>query len=133
MWSLFRLPEDALFSFTSRTNNPDMNSVSDVSPEEVASAIAAKSNKIYLVDVRENPEFTGELGHISAAHLIVLGSLPDHVDSLPKDKSIVFICKSGGRSARAAAFAQANGLTDVYNMRGGMLLWNSLKLPIQKD
>ncbi len=122
-----------MLSFTSRTNNPDMNGVFDVSPEEVAQIIAAKSNDLYLVDVRENSEFSGELGHIPAAHLIVLGSLPDHVGSLPKDKSIVFICRSGGRSARASAFAQANGLTDVYNMRGGMLLWNSLKLPVQKD
>ena len=116
-------------AFTSRTGNPDFDGVFDVSPEDVASA---KASDIVLIDVREPSEFVGELGHIRDSELIVLHTLPEHLDRLPQDKTIVFICKSGGRSARAAAFAQANGFNQVYNMKGGMILWNSKGLPVEK-
>lgn len=115
-------------AFTSRTNNPDFNGVVDIAPDE----LSQKAADVAMIDVREPSEYTGELGHIHGAELVVLGSLPDRIDSLPKDKPLVFICKSGGRSARAAAFAQANGFDQVYNMRGGMLLWNSLGLPVER-
>lgn len=108
------------------TQNPDFEGVLDVTPDDVAKSSGAK-----IVDVREPAEYVGELGHIAGAELIVLQTLPDHLDRLPKDKPVVFICRSGVRSARAAAFAQANGFTQVYNMKGGMLLWNSMGLPTE--
>ena len=121
-------------AFTSRTKNPDFQGVFDISPEDLADYVAKHSAAaVAMVDVREVSEFTGELGHILGAELIVLGSLSDHIDALPKEKPVVFICKSGGRSARASAFAQANGFDQVYNLKGGMMLWNSLKLPVERS
>jgi rhodanese-related sulfurtransferase len=67
----------------------------------------------------------------AGARLIVLNNLPGEIDSLPKDEPIVFICRSGARSARATAFVQEHGFMDVYNMKGGMLRWNELKLPTE--
>ena len=116
-------------TFTSRTKNPDIEGVFDISPDELAKLAVSD---VAMIDVREPSEYTGELGHIQGTQLIVLQTLPDHLNDLPKDKPIVFVCKSGGRSARAAAFAQSNGFADVYNMKGGMLLWNSMGLPVEK-
>ncbi len=113
--------------FESTTANPDIEGVTDITPEELSSNL----HRAVLIDVRQPDEFTGELGHIPGARLLVLNNLPGEIDSLPKDEPIVFICRSGGRSARATAFALEHGLMNVYNMKGGMLRWNELKLPTE--
>lgn len=112
----------------SQTQNPDILEVQDVSPEEVFQ----KRNSIRLIDVRRPNEFEGgELGHIAGSELIVLDTLPMRIEELPKDETIVFICRSGNRSGQAAAFAQKNGFTNVYNMKGGMLAWNELQYEVE--
>ncbi len=113
--------------FRTKTSNPDNPGVSDIDPKEVWEQ---KSN-VVLVDVRRPNEFTDELGHVPGATLLVLDNLPQMIGDLPKDKTVIFICRSGGRSGRAAAFAHENGFSDVYNMKGGMILWNQLGLEVE--
>lgn len=110
--------------FESKKNNPDIASVQDVVAEE----LDKKRSDVVLIDVRQPDEFTGELSHIPGATLIPLGALPEQISKLSKDKTIVFVCRSGGRSARATAIAQENGFKSVYNLKGGMLRWNELQL-----
>ena len=109
-------------TFETVNPNPNHSSVKDVTPEEVLE----KNDQALLIDVRRPDEWEGELGHIPGAKFIVLDELPQHVAELPNDQTIVFVCRSGGRSAQASAFAIENGITDVYNMQGGMLRWNEL-------
>ena len=116
------------YEFKNKQTNPYFPEVTDVEPLEVKE----NASSLELIDVREESEFVGELGHIAGAKLVVLSSIPEKVKSLPKDKTIVFVCRSGGRSAQAASFARNEGFTDVYNMQGGMLLWNKLNLPTEK-
>ncbi len=115
-------------NFESKTENPHFEGVYDVSPAELNEKLA----DVKLIDVRQPDEFVGELGHIAGAELIVLDTLPDHIVDLPKDQPIVFICRSGARSARAAAFVAMNGISNVYNMQGGMIQWNQLQLPVER-
>ncbi len=115
------------YDFKNKQTNPYFPEVTDVQPQEVKENAAS----LVLIDVREEAEFVGELGHIHGAKLIVLSTIPEQVKSLPKDQTIVFVCRSGGRSAQAASFAKNAGFTDVYNMQGGMLLWNQLNLPTE--
>ena len=114
--------------FESKKANPDIASVQDIVAEE----LDKKRSEVQLVDVRQPDEFTGELSHIPGAMLIPLGSLPEQINKLSKDKTIVFICRSGGRSARATAFAQENGFESVYNLKGGMIRWNELRLSVDR-
>lgn len=116
------------YSFKHKTPNPHFPDVYDVSPQEVLDS----AKELNLVDVREVPEFTSELGHVPGSKLVVLSTIPENLKSFSDEKPVVFICRSGNRSAQAASFAKANGLTEVYNMQGGMLLWNQLQLPIEK-
>jgi len=109
-------------SFENTETNPSHSTVTDVSPEEVLK----NKEQLCLIDVRRPDEYTGELGHAPGASLITLDTLPHNMDQLPKNKTIVFLCRSGARSGNAAAHAQEKGWTDVYNMRGGMILWNQL-------
>lgn len=115
-------------TFTKYSTNPQFPEVVDVDPQD----ILANKSSLALIDVRRPDEFTGELGHVPGATLLTLDQLPEKLATLPKNKNIVFICRSGGRSAQATAFALENGFTDVYNMKGGMLLWNEYGLTTEK-
>lgn len=108
--------------------HPQLPGISEISPHE----LLQNSPSIYMVDVRQPEEYTGELGHVKDAVLIPLGELPSKIKTLPSNKTIVFICRSGGRSAQACAFAKQQGFNEIYNMKGGMLEWNNLSLPTEK-
>ncbi|MDZ4660304.1 MAG: rhodanese-like domain-containing protein [Pseudomonadota bacterium] len=112
-----------IVSFDTAEANPENPGVLDISPEEVR----GEAREVLLVDVRRNEEFVGELGHIPGARLITLDLLPDQIDELPKNVTIVFICRSGSRSGRAAGLALTKGFKHVFNMKGGMIAWNSLE------
>jgi hydroxyacylglutathione hydrolase len=113
--------------FDSKRKNADHPGVEDIDPEE----LWRKRADVVIVDVRRPDEFSGELGHIPDARLIVLDTLPQRLAELPQDRTVVFVCRSGGRSGRAAAFAREQGFEDVLNMKGGMLLWNELGLEVK--
>jgi hydroxyacylglutathione hydrolase len=98
----------------------------EVTPQEVLE----KKDQVTIVDVRRPDEFTGELGHIDGAILVTLET--EFLNSLPNwdvEDEIVFVCRSGARSGKATSLAQAKGFKNVYNMEGGMILWNELGLP----
>ena len=86
-------------TFSSVETNPDLDIVEDVSPDEVN----AKISELTIIDVRTSEEYTGELGHIASSKLITLDTLMDHIDSIPKEKTVVFICRSGRRSTSGAS------------------------------
>jgi rhodanese-related sulfurtransferase len=108
--------------FESAHPNPQHDGVMDIDAEDLIGKLA----QVHLIDVRQPEEFSGELGHIPGAQLLVLNTLPNHLHELPKGETIVFICRSGNRSGHAAAFAREHGFTHVFNLRGGMLRWNAL-------
>jgi len=86
-----------------------------------------------LIDVRRIDEYTGELGHIEKAKLFTLGpDLEQFLNTADKNLPILFICRSGARSAGATMRAMELGFKEVYNMEGGMIFWNDLKLPVQR-
>lgn len=81
-----------------------------------------------LIDVRNNSEW--EAGRIDGAEHIMLGTLKDQLDQLPKDKTYLMQCRSGARSAIATSIMKANGFENVLNVKGGYLAWLSEKLPV---
>lgn len=114
--------------FKQKSPNPHFDNVFDVTVEEVN----AHAQHLTLIDVRQPEEYNGDLGHIRNAQLVVLNEIPNQIKNIPTDKPIVFICRSGGRSAQASAYAYSLGIHNTYNMLGGMLQWNQLALPVEK-
>lgn len=100
----------------------------DIDPARVARA----SGGLRLIDVREPDELVGELGHIAGIENVPLGRIEAAARTWSKDEEIVLVCRSGGRSGRAAAYLASVGFRRVMNMVGGMLAWNELKLPIER-
>ncbi|MGZ6479771.1 MAG: rhodanese-like domain-containing protein [Bdellovibrionales bacterium] len=113
--------------FKTQKSNPDFPEVLDIDPQEVWE----KRALLTIIDVRRPDEFTGPMGHIPGAKLIVLDTLPDHMDEIPKDKPVVFVCAAGGRSARACEFAVEEGYLNTFNMKGGMSAWTKQALEVE--
>ncbi|MBL0219636.1 MAG: MBL fold metallo-hydrolase [Myxococcales bacterium] len=94
-------------------------------PELSPAWVGANLSNITVVDVREPDELRGELGAIDGVASIPLGQLPGPLATMPRDRPLVLVCRSGGRSAKAALQLSALGFTHVASMRGGMTAWRS--------
>jgi rhodanese-related sulfurtransferase len=80
-----------------------------------------------LLDVREDAEWRA--GHAPKARHIPLSRLPGRLRDLPPHRTVVTVCRSGARSARAAALLAREG-RDVLNLSGGMHAWARAGLPV---
>ena len=81
----------------------------------------------FVLDVRRKTEFTE--GHIAGATNIAHTRLLSRLAEVPKDRPILVNCRSGARSARACSLLQRHGY-QVTNLAGGMLAWESAKVPV---
>jgi sulfur dioxygenase len=90
---------------------------------------------IFLLDVRETPELTAELGHLPGITHIPVGSISSRIVELKPyaEKEIVAICKMGGRARTAAKLLLAEGFTKVRVLTGGMTAWNQCGLPVETE
>jgi sulfur-carrier protein adenylyltransferase/sulfurtransferase len=80
-----------------------------------------RGEDVFVLDVREPHEY--QINRIEGSTLIPLGDLPDRFAELDPNREIVAQCKSGMRSARAAAFLRDQGFKNVRNLKGGILAW----------
>ncbi len=99
--------------------------VPEVSPAWVRSAPAARR-----VDVREPDELLAELGRVEGVELVPLATLERAAADWDREQPLVLLCRSGGRSGRAALTLLGMGFTKVASMAGGMLRWNAEGLPV---
>ena len=88
----------------------------EVPTEAYASAVGETGQ---LIDVREPDEVA--TGTLPGAVNIPLAELPGRIDELDRSRTVVLLCRSGGRSAMAAEFLTNQGFDDVVNLAGGML------------
>jgi sulfur dioxygenase len=109
-----------------------LNQVRQLTAADLRDRIAG-ANPPMLIDVREENEYRGELGHIAGAHLIPLKELPERIGELgdAKGRDIVAICRVGVRSATAAAILTGLGFEHVWNLKGGMIEWKDARLPVE--
>ncbi len=79
-----------------------------------------------VVDVREVREF--RQSHIPGARLLSLSMLRSAAAELPHDRPLVFVCRGGRRSLRAACMVQSLGYDRVSVLQGGLLAWEAANL-----
>jgi rhodanese-related sulfurtransferase len=77
-------------------------------PEEVAKLI---KNGAFVLDVRSKIE--GKIAIAPGAKNIPLLRLKSHLNELPRDRTIVTYCGTGGRAAKAVEILEANGFKAV--------------------
>jgi len=102
---------------------------------DVQEASRRQADGAALIDCREPDEYAE--GHAAGAPLIPHMSVFQRAAEVEqiaggKDQPVMFICKSGGRSAVASEFAAAAGFSDLYNVEGGTDAWIEAGLPIER-
>lgn len=106
---------------TSIQDRLPMRNLSPVDLARLLDRAGSDGPVIRLVDVREPAEYSA--GHLAGALSIPLGEL-ERVGSLPAGEGLlVFVCRSGGRSARACAIAAGRGVAELAHLEGGLLAW----------
>lgn len=85
-----------------------------------------------MIDVREQDEW--DAARIEGTTLAPLSQMPQAWDALdlPKDKTIIVQCKSGGRSGRVCEYVgpTAKDGQPVVNLTGGIMAWAQAGYPI---
>jgi rhodanese-related sulfurtransferase len=96
-----------------------------VTPARAAGLIEA--GQAEPIDVRLPDEW--EAGRIAGSRNIEVNDLTREAESIPRDRTVIFYCRSGSRSAlAAAAFRQAGW--DAHNLSGGLEAWVEQGLPL---
>jgi DMSO/TMAO reductase YedYZ molybdopterin-dependent catalytic subunit/rhodanese-related sulfurtransferase/glyoxylase-like metal-dependent hydrolase (beta-lactamase superfamily II) len=93
-------------------------------------AKALQDSGALLLDVREEIEWHAE--HAPGARLIPMAAVRARTAELPRDRRIVVVCRSGGRSATVTESLRAWGF-DAVNLAGGMSAWAAAGLPVVTD
>jgi len=96
-------------------------SVIQISAKELQEKITNETNLI-LLDVREANEF--QFAHIEGSLHIPLSQIPFRLQDIDTTKECVVICHHGMRSQQAANFMLKSGLSNLYNLSGGIDAWS---------
>lgn len=97
-----------------------------VGPEQAAAMIAA--GEAQVIDVRQ--DFEWEAGRIAGATHIPLETLPERAAEIDRERTVIFQCRSGARSAMATEAFRASGI-DAVNLEGGLEAWVQKGLEIE--
>lgn len=93
-----------------------------ITPAEMKQRLK-NGEKLNIIDVREAEEVAH--GMIPGAKHIPLMEIPERLSDIPHNVETILVCRSGNRSGRALEYLQAQGYSNLKNMTGGMLEWES--------
>ncbi|MBK7607738.1 MAG: MBL fold metallo-hydrolase [Saprospiraceae bacterium] len=79
------------------------------------------NNGVQVVDLRGAAEFNA--GHISKAENIFVGTLPENLEKIKKDRKVIIHCQGGDRSSIAYSLLVKKGYTNLVNFSGGINEW----------
>ena len=84
--------------------------------DQLAGALGGDPDEApFVLDVRQASEY--EAGHVHGARHLTAGTLPDELDTLPRDKPIAVMCASGYRSSVAASLLDQAGFETCRGSR----------------
>jgi rhodanese-related sulfurtransferase len=114
-----------------------LSAVPAFSVDEALSLVNGDSH--VFVDLRDRTEQT-KTGRIPGAVASSRGMMefhidpesPAHIPAFSQDKTYVFYCASGSRSALAAKVAIEMGLHPVVNLTGGVAAWKKVDGPMEQ-
>ncbi|SCA58015.1 Thiosulfate sulfurtransferase [Candidatus Terasakiella magnetica] len=77
-----------------------------------------------VLDVREPAEIASHA--FEGALEIPMNEVPQDIDSIPKNKTVVVMCHLGGRSMQVTGWLRQQGYENVTNLRGGIEAWSQM-------
>ena len=122
------MPNEISCTGTDINTKPDP--ICEISPQELVEFFGHKKAP-HIIDVRENWE--REIDSINPSLHIPLGYFSDQSvrQILPPDflDEIIVYCKAGVRSREACEILHSMGYQKLNNLQGGMMRWQSEKMP----
>jgi len=96
-----------------------------------ATQLKAMLDKKDFAFINVHIPYEGEITKTDA--FVPYNEIVKNLDKLPADKNakIILYCRSGRMSAIAAETLVRLGYTNVWNMEGGMIAWETLGLPLK--
>lgn len=88
----------------------------------------ANDPSVQVVDLRGVAEFNA--GHIKGADNVFVGTLPNQLHKISKDKKVMIHCQGGDRASIAFSILAKNGFNNVVNYSAGMNEWVSKGEPV---
>jgi rhodanese-related sulfurtransferase len=101
--------------------------IKTISAQELVGRLQQQPDSLRVIDVREHREIIA--GAVPGAEAMPLATIPLRLGELDREDTLVFVCRSGARSAQACAYLQQQGYDKVYNLQGGMIAWAREGLP----
>ncbi|HTO17264.1 MAG TPA: MBL fold metallo-hydrolase [Edaphocola sp.] len=105
----------------------EMNTMELIDIDQFETYIGKENAQI--VDVRNLTEYTD--GHVKGATHLFVGTLPDHLDKLNRNKELIVHCLSGARATIATSFLMRNGFKNIKTYLGGMQEWYEKGNPVE--
>ena len=89
---------------------------------------------VLLLDVRTAEDYAGEQGHVKGSVLIPVEELQQRLSEIEtfQEKTVMTICRTDKRSAKAAQILTKNGFADVHVIKQGMTDWNKKGYKIEQ-
>ena len=87
-----------------------------------------------LLDVRTAEDYNGEQGHIAGSVLLPFEQLEQRIDEISDyyEKTVVTICRTDRKSAKAAQILAEKGFADVHVVKMGMTDWLKHGYPVEQ-
>ena len=101
----------------------DLAEVKELSVQEF-DTLQNSGEPYQLIDVREI--FEHQIDNIDRGEHIPLGRISAAVEQIKTDRSVVFYCRVGERSAEAIRELEEKfGFSNLYNLKGGIRAWSN--------
>lgn len=76
---------------------------------------------VVFVDIREVHEINH--GHIAGAVLLPMNQVPERINELPREQTLVVYCAAGVRSFGVSHYLREQGIADTWSLVGGIGAW----------
>ena len=80
-----------------------------------------QNNGVQVVDLRGATEY--KAGHIAKADNIFVGTLPENLDKISRDRQVIIHCQSGDRATIGYSVLARSGFSNVVNFSGSINEW----------
>lgn len=96
--------------------------VKEIEVSELKSRLGEGAN-IRLLDIRSDAEVAG--GMLPSSEHLAMHLIPLKMQEFSADpaKEVVLYCRSGARSYHACMYLMQQGVSNVVNLRGGIISW----------
>ncbi len=97
------------------------DTMNEISVQELKNLL--EKEDLQIIDVRESHEMP-KVEALKALN-IPLQTIPQNMGKIAKDKKVIIHCQHGVRSMHAIDFLQQNGFDNLYNLTGGIVMWEN--------